>query len=337
MTAPENPSRADPTDQACAWVVRMHADDVGEADWLALETWLGEDAAHRRAYDDAERLWAAVDAYRGPILAGLDSDLEAQAAKTPSDVVDLGRRRRMRSGWRRWALAGAPVAAALAAGVLLIGPGLDGRAVSYVTAPGQTREVTLKDGTTIAMNGGSRLTVRLTDKVRSVEMGQAEAAFDVTHDPSRPFLITVGESRVRVIGTAFNIRRDAASTRVSVARGIVQVADLRDPVRAVRLTVGETVSRDDATNRAVVTRGDADSAQAWRAGRLIYRDRPLSDVATDLSRAFAAPVTVSPDAASLRFTGVLELSDEARVVARLEGFMPVTAYRTAAGIELRAR
>ena len=79
---------------------------------------------------------------------------------------------------------------------------------------------------------------------------------------------------MRVIGTAFNIRRDASSTRVSVSRGIVQVADIQNPAQAVRLTIGESVSRDDATDRAVVSRLGADDAQAWRVGRLIYDDRP---------------------------------------------------------------
>lgn len=332
MTASDDPLKADRIDQASAWVSRLHADDVGEADWLALEAWLGADPVNGVAYEEAERLWAAVETYREPILAGLDP---ARAA--PFGTPERGRRRDARTGWRRWSLAAAPVAAALVAGVLLIGPMLDGRGITYVTAPGETREVTLKDGTTIALNGGSRLTVRQTGKARMVEMGQAEAAFDVAHDPSRPFLITVGESQVRVIGTAFNIRRDATSTRVSVSRGIVQVADLQDASHAVRLTVGETVARDDLTDRTVVSRGDTDAAQAWRSGRLIYRDRPLSEVAVDLSRAFAVPITVRGDAATLRFSGVLVLGDEDRVIARLEGFLPVTAYRTASGIELRAR
>ncbi len=332
MTFSDEPSDADRIDQASAWVARVHADDVGEADWLALEVWLGAGSAHAEAYDEAERLWAALGDYREPILAGLDPATSAYARP-----LDLGRRRQVRTPWRRWSAAAAPVAAALVVGVLLIGPILDGRTITYATAPGETREVTLRDGTTIALNGGSRLTVRQTRRARMVEMGQAEAAFDVAHDPSRPFLITVGESRVRVIGTAFNIRRDATSTRVSVSRGIVQVTDLQDASHAVQLTVGETVARDDATNRPIVSRDDTDAAQAWRQGRLIYRDRPLSEVAIDLSRAFAVPVTVSGEAASLRFTGVLVLGDEDRVVARLEGFLPVTAYRTASGIELKAR
>lgn len=335
MTSSETPFAASPNDQAAAWVALLHTDDAGEADWLALEAWLVADPAHGPAYNEAEGLWAALETHRQAIRAGLDP--EALETGRADGLADLASRRQARMGWRRWSLVAAPVAAALVAGLLLAGPWIEGRGVTYVTAPGQTREVVLKDGTKIAMNGDSRLTVRMTSQARTVEMGQAEAAFDVTHDPSRPFLIDVGESQVRVIGTAFNIRRDSASTRVSVIRGIVQVADLQDPARAVRLTVGESVSRDDRTDRAVISRVGADEAQAWRAGRLIYNDRPLAEVATDLSRAFATPVVVADDAASLRFTGVLELGDETRVITRLEGFLPVRAYRAADRIELRRR
>lgn len=333
MTVSDTPPEDDRIDQASAWVARLHGEDADEADWLALETWLTADPGNARAFDEAERLWAALGVYREPILAGLSSASRQRSPGPAGPAQDRG----PRSGWRRWSLAAAPIAAALVAGVLLVGPMIEGRATTYVTRPGETREVVLEDGTIIALNGGSRLTVRQTSKARAVEMGQAEAAFDVAHDPSRPFLVTVGESQVRVVGTAFNIRRDGVSTRVAVSRGVVQVGDVQDPGQVVRLTAGETVSRDDASDVSVVTRGDAETAQGWRSGRLVYVDRPLSDVVADLNRAFAIPVTVAPDAASLRFTGILELGDEDRVIARLEGFMPVAAYRTAAGVEIRAR
>jgi transmembrane sensor len=334
MTSSETPFEASPQAQAAAWVARLHAEDATEADWLALESWLAADPSHGRVYAEAEGLWAAVETHRAAILSELEP---TDAADGHDDGLTELARRRHRGRWRRRALAAAPLAAALVAGLLLVGPLIENRAVTYVTAPGQTREVVLKDGTTIAMNGGSRLTVRMTRDARTVEMGQAEAAFDVTHDPSRPFLIAVGESQVRVIGTAFNIRRDDASTRVSVSRGIVQVSDIANPTLAVRLTVGESVTRQDATDRTVIRREGADEAQAWRAGRLIYRDRPLSEVATDLSRAFPVPVTVATDASTLRFTGVLELGDQDQVITRIEAFLPVTAYRAEGRIELRRR
>lgn len=317
-------------EQAAAWVARLHADDGSETDWLRLEAWLAADARHLEAYEEAEGLWAALGSQREAIRLRLD-------AGPVDNLVELGSRRAMRRTWRPWALAAAPMAAALVAGLLLIGPALDRRVITYQTAPGETRDIVLKDGTRIAMNGGSRLSVQLTGDVRRVKMDLAQAAFDVAHDSDRPFLIDVGESQVRVLGTAFDIRRDETTTRVSVSRGVVQVSDLQVPSRAVRLTVGQGVARDDATDTAVVSSIDPATADGWRHGRLTYQDRPLQEVATDLGRAFGTPVVVAASAADLRFTGVLELDDESRVIARLEGFLPVTATRANGQVRLDRR
>lgn len=328
----QNPPHPDEPmiEQAAAWVARLHADDVTESDWLRLEAWLAADARHLEAYEEAEGLWAALGNQREAIRLRLD-------AGPVDNLVELGARRGPRRTWRPWALAAAPMAAAVAAGLLLIGPALDRRVVTYETAPGETQDIVLKDGTRIAMNGSSRLTVQLTGDVRRVKMDQAQAAFDVAHDSDRPFLIDVGESQVRVIGTAFDIRRDETTTRVSVSRGLVQVSDLQTPSRAVRLTVGQSLARDDATDTAVVSSVDPATADGWRQGRLTYQDRPLPEVATDLGRAFGTPVVVSAGAADLRFTGVLELDDERRVFTRLEAFLPVTATRTNGQVRLDRR
>ncbi len=318
-------------EQAADWVARLHADDATGDNWLGLESWLAEDAAHRAAYDQAEMIWREVGAGRQAILERLD------ARDVVTNVVELASRRRAHDPrWRRGAMFGIPAAAAAAIAALVLVPMLMAPMTTYTTAPGEHRDVVLGDGTRIAMNGGSTLRVRMTGAQRRVEMDDAEAAFDVTHDPARPFIVAVGESQVRVVGTAFDIARSGGETRVAVARGIVEVRDATGGT-PVRLTIGQALSRDDATDQVTLTRMSPASAMAWRDGRLIYDDRPLTEVAADLSRAFRTPFTVAPDARNLRFSGVLELDAEDKVIARLEGFLPVTSARSGQGIELRRR
>lgn len=262
--------------QAAAWVVRLRADDVTIADIDAATDWLDQDPAHRRAFDEAEALWAASD------------DL---ANVQPAPVIDLSAHRERRKGpGRRWMVAVPAVAAALAAAIFL-GPMLQtAPTLVYSTAPGETRTVTLDDGSRLQINGGSTLSVKMERGRRLVHMDQAEATFDVAHDAGRPFLIDVGESQVRVVGTAFNIRRSTDDTQVAVLRGVVEVSDLNQPARRVRLTVGQSVQRDDADDRMTVAPVDVRTAAAWTQGRRAYDDRPLREIAADLSRAFATGV-----------------------------------------------
>lgn len=332
MTRPHPPLSRTVIDEASAWVVRLGADDVSEADYQALEAWLARSPEHALAFTEAEGLWAALDDDR----AALDAALTRSAPRTLTPTSNRGGG--VGTPGRRWTWAAGGVAAAAAAvlAAFLFFPGLGDRTTLYVTAPGEPRTVSLGDGSTIVMNGASRLSVRLSGRERLVEMGSAEAAFDVAHDANRPFRVTVGESRIEVLGTAFDVRRDQQSTRVSVSRGVVRVSDLHNAARNVRLTAGMGVARDDATDMLELTEG-APAIADWRAGRLVYNDRPLSEVATDLSRAYPIPVRTVGDASDIRFTGVLTLDDQASTLRRLESFLPVSAARRGEVIELRPR
>jgi transmembrane sensor len=307
--------------RAAAWVVRLRADDVTVADWDEATAWLEADPTHWRAFDEAEGLWNATD----------------QLASARSPVIDLAARRQSRRPVRPWLFAAPAMAAAVAAAFLLVPSLQSAPAVVYRTAPGEIRMVSLDDGSRLQINGGSTLSVRMERGRRLVRMDQAEAVFDVAHDADRPFLIDVGESQVRVVGTAFNIRRSADETAVSVLRGVVEVSDVDSPSRKVRLTVGQAVRRADADDRMAVGSVDVRTAAAWTEGRRAYDNRPLSEIAADLSRAFDTPVTVAPDVASLRFSGVLILDDETAVIDRLERFLPIKATRGPQGVRLERR
>ena len=49
------------------------------------------------------------------------------------------------------------------------------------------------------------------------------AHFEVRHDPARSFVVEAGAYRVEVIGTSFDVERDAQTVAVSVTRGKVRV------------------------------------------------------------------------------------------------------------------
>jgi transmembrane sensor len=317
------------TEQAAAWAVRVAADDASEEDFLALEAWLEQSPKHAAAYTEAESLLHALDDDRAALDAALTRAASSAVHRLPSRSARPG------TG-RRWAAAAAvAVAAAVVAGIVLTSS-IVGRTQVYVTAPGEQRTVTLADGSVIALNGGSRVSVRLGRRERLVEMGAAEAAFDVAHDADRPFRVTVGESQVEVLGTAFDIRRGRDATRVAVTRGVVRVSDLDDPAHNVRLTRGEALEREDGDETFQLAMIVPEPA-GWRTGRLIYEDRTLSEVVADLNRAYPTPIRLVGGTGDLRFSGVLTVDDQAATIRRLEAFLPVAAVPRDGSIELRPR
>jgi transmembrane sensor len=69
-------------------------------------------------------------------------------------------------------------------------------------------------------------------------------------------------------------------------------------------------------------------ATAWRQGRLVFRDRPLAQVAAILSRYRPEPVEVlSPAIAELKINGVFHLDDLDGGLRLLEQALPIDVRR----------
>jgi transmembrane sensor len=306
-------------DDAAAWRVRLASETASEADWLAFEDWLGQSPDNVRAYDAVEALWAELDELR-PLAA---------AAK----VVPLRPRRRVPAPV--WAAAvAASLAAAVALGLMLRD---EAPTTVYATAKGEQRQIALADGTHLRLNSGSRLAVRLGRHERRVELAEGEVAFDVVHDPARPFVVEAGDREIRDVGTAFDVLRHAGRLEVAVDRGIVEVRPTGASA-GVRLVRGQGVShRDGAPGGDRVRPIDAEAAFAWTEGRVVYRDRPLEEVAADLNRYLPTPIVVAPEARDLRLTADMTLDREEAMLARLAAFLPVTPVRQTGAVKLELR
>ena len=326
MSGRDEETREALRDQAVAWLVRVQADTATAEDWVALTDWLDGAEARVAALEDAELILADLDRRKAEIAEAL--------APPASTIVALPKR--PPPGRRAWI--GAAIAASLAG--LIGGPVLwrasQGEVVTYQTRPGETRRITLADGSRITLDGASTLSVQLGWRQRRVEMGLAQASFDVAKDASRPFLIGVGDRRVRVVGTVFNIRRDQCSLRVTVRRGIVEVADRKGQAAAPTwLTAGQELRHLDGAERSSVRRVSPDGAFAWAEGRLVADNETLGDIVADLNRRFSTPVRIAPAAASRRFSGVIALDDEDAAVRLLAAFASLTVHRADGEIILR--
>jgi transmembrane sensor len=320
-------------EEAARWFARLQGEAATGDDWLEFERWLRSSPARARAYEQIEGLWVDLD--YAPVAHELGGrPLLAARRRTPAQRPSQDQNRR-----RAWLGAGAAIAASalVAIGVGLRAPGVTSE--TYRTAPGETRQITLADGTRIRLNAASKITVSLDRDARRVRMADAEATFDVTHDAKRPFLIGAGDRQVRVVGTEFNLRQRADLFDLTVRRGVVEVRPADAPqAPPVRVTVGQELIHTLGRANEVLKASDLDQAFAWTNGQLIYRDQPLSDVAADLSRRFGAPVRVADaHTAALRFSGVLVTDNEAAVLRRLEAYAPIRAERAGDGIVLRRR
>jgi transmembrane sensor len=306
---------------AADWLVRLQASDLDEVQATEFDAWLSAHPANARAYDAALGVMLELDAAAPEILR----DLQAAPA----------RRTTARRGWL--AAGGLAAAAAVALAVIpfsAIGPVTQ----SFATGKGEHRTVKLADGSTIELNAGTRLSVTLGRHDRRVAMPEGEALFDVAADKARPFLIDAGDRTVRVVGTRFDVRRRGAELSVTVERGVVEVAPSGEAAgKTFRLHPGQRLDTAQGAAAVQLSLADPQAVEAWRTGRLIYRDQPLGDVVADLNEQFQRPIILEDAAlAQVRVSGVLVLDDQAAVIRRLALLAPIKALPSARGVMLRS-
>lgn len=314
--------------EAAAWLVRVQSDAATGEDWLALERWLAGAPGRLAAFEALERLSAELDGHAPELADRLDH---------PATVHRLQPRRAAARRPRRsaaWAIAASLVIAAVALWRLYPPPP---PTQVFSTALGERRAVVLADGSRIELNSASRLVARVGPRSRRVTLAGGEAVFDVARDPRHPFVISVGDERVRVVGTEFDILRHRGQVTVTVARGVVEVRRAGSGAAATRLVAGQQLSHREGEPGAVVAPAAVQDVFAWRKGQLVYRDRRLDEIAADLGRYYAVPIRAEGPAAALTFTGVLELRGQDAVLAQLQSFLPIEVVRGQGRIILRSR
>jgi transmembrane sensor len=314
MVQPNHKAARALTKQAADWVARLGG-QPGEGDWLAFEAWLNDGEGRRAAYDQALALSLAVDREAG-VLA-------ERVAERPVE-------RRAPMMWGGGLMAVAAIAVTFAA----LHPGPQVKATDYVTAKGERRDIVLSDGTRVALSTDTRLSVAMLGDRRELTLASGEAAFKVVHDAQRPFIVHMGDRELRDIGTEFDATRLNGVISVTVREGMVALERPEDPQRRLTLRPGSRAEHREGSQEVEVMAVNADDALAWRTGRLIYRDRPLSEVAADLSRYGDDQVKAVGPAAGLRFTGVLTIDRQTAMVQRLARLSPVSATAGKHGVIL---
>ncbi|MGH6870882.1 MAG: FecR family protein [Rhizomicrobium sp.] len=299
-------------DEAIAWQVRLTSGDADAATYESFTAWLEEDEAHRAVFDRVEALDAG--------FASLDPAMIERAAHISGT-----------RGVRRWranygfVAAGAVVATAVVLAMTFYTRNGTPAQTEIATRIGETRSVTLADGTTVDLDSATRLTVNSADPRRAI-LDSGEALFHVAKVPGKAFVVTVAGREVRDLATVFDIRHVGSDVSVVVAEGAVAVDPVNaGPDAAVKLVPGDRLAWRAGEASGLVTRVDPAKALSWREGYLVYDNAPLSEIVVDLNRHFAGRISLDgPAVAGLRFSGVLRLDQEAAVLQRIARFLPVT-------------
>ncbi len=165
--------------------------------------------------------------------------------------------------------------------------------ISTLHAPmGSRVSFSLPDGTKGWLNSGSSLKYQLPFSNNRQITVSGEAWFDVSHDANHPFEITAGNSKVKVLGTTFNISAYPEEKYIEVVleKGKVEFST---PRLSSNIEMKPNERLMFSKNKVTIQKTpNASKFTAWKEGKLVFRGDPMSEVARRLERWYNVTVVV---------------------------------------------
>ncbi len=163
------------------------------------------------------------------------------------------------------------------------------------TPNGGEYRITLGDGSVVMLNAGSKLIFPMDFRgpERKVYV-EGEAFFNVTKNPEKPFIVAIGGSEIKVLGTRFNVSSypENEGTEATLLEGSIQFSNTSGKV--VLKPNQQVIAGYSTLN---VRNVSAEDFSAWTKDEFLFNDAPLAVVMQKLARWYNVEVdlTVLPE------------------------------------------
>jgi ferric-dicitrate binding protein FerR (iron transport regulator) len=191
---------------------------------------------------------------------------------------------------------------------------------------GERVQFMFQDGSKAYINADSRIRYPkqfgLLDRKIFLE---GEAYFVVSANASRPFVVEMEKTSIRVLGTSFNVAAypDEDFIRVSLDEGRINMISAAK--KNNYLNPGEKIIYNKHTDSCTIIRAaDTQSVSLWKNDVITFRDASLQEVIKVLNRWYNVPFVVDdPRAHTYSYTFTSENTLLEKVLLDLEKIAPV--------------
>jgi len=182
---------------------------------------------------------------------------------------------------------------------------------------GNRSSIVLPDGTKVWLNNGTKLIYpdHFNGKERHVEL-DGEGFFEVAHDKEHPFIVKIGENRIRVLGTCFAVVAYAEDNivKAELVSGKIQF-DIHkgketNKFISYKLEPSHSLVFDKASGKISESKIPDSFYNYWEKGVYEFKDETLENLAKKIERIYNVQIIFKDEALKKRlFTGSLSIND----------------------------
>jgi transmembrane sensor len=186
----------------------------------------------------------------------------------------------------------------------------------------ETKRIVLEDSSVIILNKFSTIEIaqNYNDDSRNISF-EGEGYFDIAKNPNKPFVITMKDATVKVLGTSFNINCYASNAhpKVSVREGKVEFKNTSTNTFEI-LTPLEQASYD--TTEKIVKKEVIDvNYQSWKVGALSFNESSITDVLSSISENYPVKFAIDKSISTSKITCKLNNEKFENIVEILESVL----------------
>ncbi|MFW5850865.1 MAG: FecR family protein [Bacteroidota bacterium] len=196
------------------------------------------------------------------------------------------------------------ISAASVAAILILVFGVYSLLKTNTTIPHKTQytaqedsisNITLPDKSSVFLNSGSTIVYDNTynnDK-RKINLS-GEAFFSVQPDSTKPFIVTIENINIQVLGTSFSVFHDSVANEISITVKTGKVTiDYFDTAIILQNSEQATVN---ITHKTISKKSlEINNTDAWVTGVLKFENTPLTEVIKSLNKHFKYSISIASE------------------------------------------
>jgi transmembrane sensor len=272
-----------------------------------LKQWIAASGENRKIFESYQKIWIlepaekTLDINTGKAWKNVEAKLFSTYEQTPATTP----KRNIQIRFVRY-ISGIAATLLLFVGLafLLLNKQTP-ELIHYYANENTSEPMILPDNSKVFLNNGTHITFpeKFTGKLRKVSL-EGEAFFVVAHDTTKPFILEVGETEIKVLGTSFNVadRANTKTVEVAVVTGKVVFYPAAEPDNKVILSHGE-LGIFDKTDKYIRKKPlKNNNFLAWKTGVLEFDQTPLTIVLSTLERTYNINIETVRSITDLKLT-----------------------------------